>query len=194
MPLPSKLKSKRLGVTGSSRGKDPLPMQVTITNKGRLELSNAFNDMLGRERGDIVDGEPLMVTKYAYVEFYYDEKEVKLHIGFVSEADEGYRKSIGYSTTKIGLTITNVLRDVGLELPDIGEKYLFVIDPDDDVYKSIITEVGGEHNGSSLEVNEKERYIILDWNNKLTIPLVPRPRKQKENSEENKNSLAVKMS
>ena len=178
MPLPSKLKSKRLGITSSTRGKDPLPMQVTITNKGRLELSNAFNDMLGRKKAD--DG--TMTTKYAYVEFYYDAEHMDLHIGFVSEADEGYRKSIGYSTTKIGLTITNVLRDVGLELPDIGEKYLFVIDPDDDVYKSIITEVGGEHNGSSLEVNEDERYIVLSWENKLMIPLTPRKTKKEENT------------
>lgn len=192
MPLPHKFRSKRTKITGTSnRGALPNPMQATVTAFGRLELSNAFTGMLGKT----VEGEEIN-TKFQYLEFYWEEHDHKLHIGFVSEAEVGFRKKLGESPTKIGLTISTVIRENNLQRPDWTEKYLFVLDPSNPLYEGYrVKDNQGKYLPPSLEVNEDERYIILKWDNKIPVTIKERDKKiSKEKKEEKTNILAVKMS
>lgn len=152
MPLPLELKGKRLEVSETSRGRKRVPFQATITDRGRLELSSRFNNFTDRFNNS------LPIKKF--LEFHYDSNESKLHIGFTDKREDGFTKPIGKSKAKLGLTLTSLLQQIGLELPEKNEKYVFAM-------------------SSGLEVDEDKRYFILDWNNKTTVPVKVRGKLEK---------------
>ena len=153
MPLPLDLKENRLEVSTTSRGRKRVSFQATITDRGRLELSSRFNGFKNKYSKKS--------SPNKFLEFYYDNKQSRLHIGFTDRREDGFTKPLGKSKAKLGLTITSLLQQIGLELPEKNEKFVFTT------------------GNKGLEINEEEKYFVLDWKCKITQSVKVRSRIEK---------------
>ena len=153
MPLPLDLTENRLEVSTTSRGRKRVPFQATITDRGRLELSSRFNGFKNKYSKKS--------SPNKFLEFYYDNKQSRLHIGFTDRQEDGFTKPLGKSKAKLGLTITSLLQQIGLELPEKNEKFVFTT------------------GNKGLEINEEEKYFVLDWKCKITQSVKVRSRIEK---------------
>ena len=72
-----------------------------------------------------------------------------------------FTKPLGKSKAKLGLTLTSLLQQIGLKLPEKNEKFVFTT------------------GNKGLEINEEEKYFVLDWKWKITQSVKVRSRIEK---------------